>query len=107
MVRNIGGTRLTAWIRRGAALAAALLLAGCYESHLARRETLSIHGGDAVATNIILQTADPWPRRAWDKWIAHDGTRMVGAIDAYHDPDAGGTTAPALGGGGNGGMTTK
>lgn len=76
-----------AWTRRGAALLVALFLTGCYESHLARRETISIHGGDAVATNIILQTPDPWPYRAWDKAIAHDGTRMVGAIDNYHNPD--------------------
>ena len=103
MAENTGGRRLTSWMRGGGALTAALLLAGCYEGHLARRDTISIHAGDAVATNIILQTADPWPPTVWDKSIAHDGTRMVNAIDTYHDP---GTSQTSPGDSVTSGLTT-
>lgn len=67
------------------ALFAAGLVAGCADTdlYLDRRDTVSLHAGDAVASNIIVQTADPWPRVAGNKNIAFDGDRMQAAGDRY------------------------
>lgn len=80
----------SALVRPGLVALAALLVSGCYEHHLERRETISAHGGDAVAGNIIMMTNDPWPDGAWNKTLHHDGHRMSNAITVYRTPpDAG------------------
>ena len=75
---------------------AALVLSGCYEHHLERRETISTHGGDAVAGNIIMMTNDPWPNGAWDKTLHHDGHRMSNAITVYRTPPSTGSGSTDL-----------
>jgi hypothetical protein len=46
-------------------------LAGCADAdfYFDRRDTISLHAGDAVASNIIVQTVDPWPRVAANRNI--------------------------------------
>ena len=55
------------------ALAALLAaLAGCSE-YLDRRDTISLSGGNSVATNKVTQMVDPWPRASADRNIAFNG----------------------------------
>jgi hypothetical protein len=67
------------------ALVFAGTLAGCAEPDLYfdRRDTISLHAGDAVAANIIVQTVDPWPRVAGNRDIAFNGDRMQAAGERY------------------------
>jgi hypothetical protein len=70
----------------------AMMLSGCYGYNLDHRETISASAGDAQAVNRALMIKDPWPPGAWNKSIAHDGTRMGNAIDAYRAPPPAGDT---------------
>jgi hypothetical protein len=60
-------------------------LAGCADAdlYLDRRETISLSAGDAVATNIIVQTIDPWPRVSGNRNIPGNGDRMEAAGERY------------------------
>lgn len=82
-------------LRRGALLAAALLLAGCQNS-LARRDTVSAHAGDAIAANKAIHVVDPWPAAAARTDIPVSARRVVQAIDRYERGP--GTEGPAPGG---------
>jgi hypothetical protein len=63
-------------------VALAMLLAGCSE-YFDRRDTISLNGGDAVATNKVTMMVDPWPRESANKRIAFNGDKMEGAIARY------------------------
>lgn len=63
-----------------AALLAAL--GGCSE-YLDRRETISLGGGNSVATNKVSQMVDPWPRDSADRNIAFNGAKMETAVERY------------------------
>ena len=68
---------------RGLTLAALLAaLAGCSE-YLDRRDTISLHGGDAVATDKMSQMVDPWPAESANKNIGFNGERMETAMERY------------------------
>lgn len=78
--------RTTARARRGlagAAIALAMILGGCSDIYFDRRDSLSFHAGDAVASNIIAQTVDPWPRSAGNREQPADGERMQRAMERY------------------------
>ena len=64
-------------------LASTTLLAGCTDMYLDRRDTVSFGAGDAVAANKIAHMVDPWPVRAGDRNIPHDGERMAAAAERY------------------------
>jgi hypothetical protein len=64
----------------GAALIAAL--AGCSE-YLDRRDTISLNGGNSVATNKVTQMVDPWPRHSANNNIAYNGNKMETAVERY------------------------
>ena len=70
---------------RGAilALAATTLLGACTDMYLDRRGTVSFAAGDAVAVNKVTHMVDPWPVRAGDRNIMHDGERMATAAERY------------------------
>jgi hypothetical protein len=68
-------------------IAAALALAGC--DHLARRETVSAHAGDAKAANAAIHTIDPWPRHAENNRIGMDGVKAQQAMEKYYRPPRG------------------
>jgi hypothetical protein len=49
--------------------------------YLDRRETISLAAGTAVHANMVTQVADPWPRRASDNRIVHEGNRIQQGIN--------------------------
>jgi hypothetical protein len=67
------------------------LLGGCSvhsdwidpNGYLDRRDTISLHAGDAVATNKVTQMVDPWPAHSADNNIAFNGDRMQKAVERY------------------------
>jgi hypothetical protein len=67
----------------GAVLIAAATLTACSDLYLDRRETVSLGAADAVATNKIVQTIDPWPPAAADRRYAFDGDKMRSAAARY------------------------
>src|ERR1700722_13632131 len=68
---------------RNLALAALLAaLAGCSE-YLDRRETISLNGGNSVATNEVTQMVDPWPRDSANRNIAYNGAKIQSAVERY------------------------
>jgi hypothetical protein len=97
--------------RRGlvSVLMVAGLLAGCADPDLYfdRRDTISLSAGDAVASNIIVQTIDPWPRVAGNRDIAFNGDRMQAAGERYRTgkviPPRGLSTSSVEFGGSDGG----
>jgi hypothetical protein len=69
------------------ALAAALMLgtavAGCSDLYFDRRDTVAFGANNAVATDIALQTIDPWPPASANKNFTTNGPRAAGAIERY------------------------
>ena len=65
------------------ALALAVLLGGCTDIYYDRRETVTFHAGDAVATNKVTHIIDPWPRAAANRNIESNGERMQRAVERY------------------------
>jgi hypothetical protein len=65
------------------ALAATTLLGACTDMYLDRRDTVSFAAGDATAANKVTHMVDPWPIRAGDRNILHDGERMATAAERY------------------------
>lgn len=63
--------------------ASAMLLQGCYEDSFSHRDTISLNAGDAIATNAVTQTIDPWPAHAKNTDIDLDGKRAQIAIERY------------------------
>jgi len=61
------------------------LLAGCADPdlYLDRRETVALGAEDAVASNMITQMVDPWPRRSNDNNLTFNGERMQRAVECY------------------------
>jgi hypothetical protein len=70
-------------ILAGLALAATTLLGACTDMYLDRRDAVSFGAGDAVAANKVTHMVDPWPVRAGDRTIPHDGDRMQAAAERY------------------------
>jgi hypothetical protein len=66
------------------AIAASATLAGCNEDdYLARRDTVTLGAGDAIATNAVTHTIDPWPRHSKNTDIDQEGERARVAIERY------------------------
>jgi hypothetical protein len=57
-------------------------LAGCSE-YLDRRDTIAKSGGNAVYTDRVTQTVDPWPRDSSNREIAYNGEKMQTAVERY------------------------
>ena len=68
---------------RTAALGTLLVVLGGCSEYLDRRETIAKSGGNAVATNIVTQMVDPWPRESANHNIAFNGAKMEGAFERY------------------------
>ena len=75
MLRNKGPALL--------ALAAVTLLGACTDMYFDRRDAVSFAAGDAVAANKMTHMVDPWPARAGDRNIPHNGERMAAAAERY------------------------
>lgn len=78
--RCIDPTRMPAVL---GAIAAATMLSACSDIYYDRRQTILFGSGDAVATNRILQTADPWPPLAANRRLTYDGAVMATAVERY------------------------
>jgi hypothetical protein len=59
------------------------ILAGCSDIYYDRRETILFGAGDAVASNIAVQTIDPWPPSSVDRRAPANGERVAAAIKRY------------------------
>jgi hypothetical protein len=66
-----------------AALLLSTSLAGCSDLYWDRRETIALHAGDAVATNKVTHTIDPWSRASANRNIAFNGEKMQTAAERY------------------------
>lgn len=76
--------RARAALTAAAIVMPALLLQGCYEDdYRSRRDTVSLGAGDAIATNAVTQTIDPWNRNAKNTEIHQEGERARVAIERY------------------------
>jgi hypothetical protein len=51
--------------------------------YLDRRESVSLHAGDSLASNRVGQMIDPWPLEARDRNIRGDGQRQQRAVERY------------------------
>jgi len=58
------------------------VLGGCSE-YIDRRDTIARSGGNAVATDVVTQMVDPWPRDSANRNIAFNGPRMESAFARY------------------------
>ena len=67
-----------------AVVAIGAAVGGCSEIYFDRRETVSLGAGDAVATNKVTQTIDPWSRASTNNRIAFNGQLMQAAQDRYN-----------------------
>jgi hypothetical protein len=67
------------------ALLLTALLGGCSDIYYDRREGVSFHAGDAIASNMAVQTIDPWPAAAAQREIAANGQRVQSAIERYRN----------------------
>jgi hypothetical protein len=59
------------------------LLAGCSDIYLDRRETVSLGAENAVASNMVEEMVDPWPRYSNNNNLAFNGERMQRAVECY------------------------
>lgn len=66
-----------------ALVTASAILAGCSDIYYDRRETVSSGAADAVASNLAVQTIDPWPPYVANQNIAMNGDRAELAISRY------------------------
>lgn len=96
-----------------AAAAVGLALSGCSNQYYERKDTVSFNAGDAVASNIALQTPDPWPPGSKNTTIKANGAKLARVYRRYvAGPAQGGGAAPqnvtnvnvGSGGGGPGGQ---
>ena len=58
-------------------------LGGCSDIYYDRREAIALGADDAVASNMVVQMADPWPRYVGNKNIAFNGERMQAGVERY------------------------
>jgi hypothetical protein len=59
-------------------------VAGCSEIYFDRRDSIALSAGDAVASNKVTQTIDPWPRNSTNNRLAANGQLMQAAQDRYN-----------------------
>ncbi|MGO9389603.1 pilus assembly protein [Rhodoblastus sp.] len=94
-----------------AAAALGLALSGCSNQYYERKDTVSWGAGDAVATNMVIQAPDPWPRGSKNTTIAANGGKLARVYRRYVEGAKQGGAAPQnvnnisvnTGGGGPGG----
>ena len=68
-----------------AATALSLLLAACSDIYYDRRDAIHLSVSDANASNIAVQTIDPWPRHAAERNILMNGEKIQPAIQRYKE----------------------
>jgi hypothetical protein len=84
-----------------AAVLAALALGGCsQELYTETQDPVTLQFGDAVKSNVALQTVDPWPASAQNTNLSYKGRPMNSAIDRYYT----GTILPPVANGTDSGL---
>jgi hypothetical protein len=66
-------------------LALGVVLAGCSNGYLDRRDSISQSAGDAIASNHVTQMVDPWPAHSANRTIAFNGQKMQSAVERYRN----------------------
>jgi hypothetical protein len=68
-----------------ATLAASLCasLGGCSEYYFDRRDSVSLHSGEAMAANRVTETIDPWSPASGNRDIAYNGEKAAVASERY------------------------
>lgn len=74
------------------ALGLMLALTACQDS-LARRETIDIAAGDAIAQNKAIHIIDPWPASSANTAIPTNARRVADAIERYESRAPAGVAA--------------
>ena len=67
----------------GAAALLGAMLGGCSEYYFDRRDTVSLHSGEAMAANRVTQMIDPWPAASGRRNIAYSGEKAAIASERY------------------------
>ena len=67
----------------GAAALLGVLLGGCSDIYYDRRDTVSLHSGEAMAANRVTQVIDPWPVASGNRSIAYNGEKAAVASERY------------------------
>ena len=63
------------------------MLGGCSEYYFDRRDTISLHSGEAMAANRVTQMIDPWPPASANRNIAYNGEKAADRVGALpHRP---------------------
>jgi hypothetical protein len=60
-----------------------VILSGCSDLYYDRRETILFGADNAVASNIAVQTIDPWPPGSENRRAPANGERVAAAIKRY------------------------
>jgi hypothetical protein len=60
-----------------------LVMAGCSDIYYDRRENILFGADDALASNMAVQTIDPWPPASADRRAPANGERVAAAIKRY------------------------
>lgn len=68
-----------------AALILSVALAACSDIYYDRRDAIHLSASNANATNIAVQTIDPWPRHAAQREILTNGEKIQPAIQRYKE----------------------
>ena len=69
--------------RDAAAALLGAMLGGCSEYYFDRRDTVTLHSGDAMAANRVTQMIDPWPAASGQRNIAYNGEKAATASERY------------------------
>jgi hypothetical protein len=66
-----------------AAVLLSLMLGGCADIYWDRRDSVAFWGGDATASNVAIQTIDPWPPAAANRRLTTNGELAQRAAERY------------------------
>jgi hypothetical protein len=68
-----------------AAVLLSFMLAACSDVYYDRRDSIHLSIGNSNASNIAVQTIDPWPRHAANRSILTNGEKIQPAIQRYKE----------------------
>jgi hypothetical protein len=59
------------------------MLGACSDIYWDRRDTVTLHSGEASAANAVTQTIDPWSAASGNRNIAYNGEKAAMAFERY------------------------
>lgn len=59
------------------------LLGACSDLYWDRRDTVTLHSGEAMAANVVTETIDPWSAASGNRNIAYNGEKAAVASERY------------------------